>query len=80
MVALLVDIEATCWDGYRKNQEQEIIELASVVVDRFGNTLGEFSSLVKPTFHPRLSTYCKKLTGITQSEIDGASPAGIGIY
>ncbi len=70
---LLIDIEATCWDDFRQDQEQEIIELACIVLDRFGQKKGVFTSLVKPNYHPKLSTYCKKLTGITQAEINRAS-------
>lgn len=73
MYSLLIDIEATCWDDFRKNEPQEIIEFACVVLDDFGDRKGVYDTLVRPTDNPRLSYYCKNLTGIDQTKINSAS-------
>lgn len=73
MFTLLIDIEATCWDDFQKNERQEIIEFACVVLDEFGDRKGVYDSLVRPKDNPRLSYYCKNLTGIEQSKINSSS-------
>lgn len=57
----------------------EIIEFP-VVVLRWNadsqqlDTIGVFHSYVRPTFRPRLTRFCRDLTGVTQSQVDTASP------
>lgn len=70
---ILFDIEATCWDGYHSNGIQEIIELGALSYDRFGEENGTFLHLVRPEINPRLSQFCRELTGITQQDVDGAA-------
>lgn len=69
---ILFDVEATCWDGYHSNDDPEIIEIGSIKVDPYGDTIGEFQSFVLPVVNPHLSFYCKSLTNITQNEVDDA--------
>jgi len=69
---ILFDIEATCWDGFHSNDIQEIIELAAIRVDRFGNRQDSFESFVRPELNPQLSFYCRNLTLITQEDVDRA--------
>lgn len=76
---ILFDIEATCWNGYHSNGIQEIIELAAISIDRFGEETDTFLHFVQPRINPRLSQYCRKLTGITQKAVDLALPFE-GIY
>jgi inhibitor of KinA sporulation pathway (predicted exonuclease) len=69
---LILDLEATCWQGNDMNRRQEIIELAAFHVNGFGDIKGQFQSFVRPTDHPRLSAYCLDLTGIRQEQVDKA--------
>lgn len=73
MKFILFDIEATCWDGYHSNGIQEIIELGALSYNRFGEENGSFIHLVRPEINPRLSQFCKELTGITQQDVDDAA-------
>ncbi|GAA5220399.1 3'-5' exonuclease [Membranihabitans marinus] len=72
MERILIDIEATCWDGYHSNSEQEIIEIAGIKLNAFSETVDTFTSLVQPVINPVLSFYCKNLTQIRQSDIYAA--------
>jgi len=68
----VLDFEATC-DEPRQPQPQEIIELPMVLVDaRSGMAVAEFRTYVRPVRHPRLTHFCTELTGIQQSDVDGA--------
>ena len=69
---VIFDLEATCWNGHRPSEIQEIIEIGAVMVDNFGEVEKEFKQFVKPFVHPSLSYYCKELTGIRQEEINRA--------
>lgn len=51
---------------------QETIEIGACALDAYGNQLGTFSQLVKPTLHPQLSHFCRNLTGIEQPELNQA--------
>jgi len=42
------------------------------MVDRYGDVNSQFSKFVKPTVNPLLSGFCKKLTTISQENVDGA--------
>lgn len=69
---VVLDFEATCDDG-RRIEPQEIIEFPMVLVDATtGFVHSEFRSYVKPSHHPRLTSFCNKLTGIKQSQVDQA--------
>ena len=71
---MVVDFEATCGPGVSKT-EAEIIEVGAVLVPL---TTTEVSLLELPTFHryirpaivPVLTPFCKKLTGISQKQVD----------
>lgn len=66
----ILDFEATCENG-RKIVPQEIIEFPTVLLN--AKTLEveeEFQVYVKPTVNPRLSAFCKELTGIQQEWVD----------
>ena len=69
---ILFDIEATCWDGYHSNGIQEVIELGSIAIDRYGDESDRFLELVRPVINARLSHYCRELTGIAQVDVDTA--------
>lgn len=50
----------------------EIIEIGAVKVNGYGEVLGTFEKFVRPTANPILSGFCKKLTSITQEQVDRA--------
>lgn len=72
---LIVDLEATCADdGSIPRTEMEIIEIGAVMVEsgRF-TPLGEFQAFVRPLRHPRLTSFCERLTSIRQADVDAAA-------
>jgi len=77
---IIVDLEATCWDWGlfpEKRQEMEIIEIGAVKVDtQTFEIVSEFQSFVQPIMNPTLTNYCKKLTHITQDNVDNADTFG----
>lgn len=71
---LVLDFEATCWPTDLTAADlQEIIEFPVVRVDSATfREVGVFHEYVRPRHHPRLSTFCTDLTGITQDMVDEA--------
>jgi len=69
---IIYDLEATCWLGRPPGGINEIIEIGAVMVSPLGEVLSKFSKFVKPHVNPRLSGFCKKLTSISQSDVDHA--------
>ncbi len=70
MKYIVLDIEATCWLGKPPNGINEVIEIGAVKINEYGEVLGYFSKLIKPTLNPKLSGFCKKLTGIKQEQLN----------
>lgn len=72
---LIVDLEATCSDdGSVPREEMEIIEIGAVMAD--GSSFAvtdEFQAFVRPVRHPRLTGFCRELTGIEQADVDAAN-------
>ena len=68
---VVFDIEATCDIKLPKNK-REIIEIGALKIVN-GIIVDKFSKLIKPKRNPKLSTYCKELTHISQEDIDLAS-------
>ncbi len=68
---IIVDLEATCWEGHDKSRN-ETIEIGAVLINEHGQFLSEFESFVKPIKFPILSDFCKSLTSISQKDVDGA--------
>ncbi|CAK9100291.1 unnamed protein product [Durusdinium trenchii] len=65
---VVLDFEATCWEG--RHADQEIIEFPLVLVDAKTLTqVDEFRTYVRPEQNPTLSQFCTKLTGITQEQV-----------
>lgn len=72
----VIDFEATC-ERDRKIKNQEIIEFPAVFVNAATLTADfEFHSYVKPIFNPKLTPFCKELTGIGQQDVDNAPMFG----
>lgn len=72
---LIIDLEATCDEGDRLlAEEMEIIEIGAVWASADGRVIDTFQALVRPVLHPHLTSFCKQLTGINQSDVDDAEP------
>lgn len=69
---IIVDLEATCWQKKAVDQN-EIIEIGAIKVNRNFEIESEFSHFVKPKLNPNLSDFCVELTSIQQINIDTAS-------
>jgi inhibitor of KinA sporulation pathway (predicted exonuclease) len=71
---VVVDVEATCWKKGVFSRKKETIEIGAVQVllNRPESTWPEFQTFVRPERLPRLSSFCRELTGITQENVDAA--------
>jgi inhibitor of KinA sporulation pathway (predicted exonuclease) len=69
---IVIDIEATCWDGDPPpEQETEIIEIGVCVLDiPTGERVARQSILVKPE-RSEVSPFCTELTTLTQTQVNG---------
>ena len=67
-----MDLEATCWLGKPPKGINEVIEIGAVKINDYGEVLEHFSRLIKPVVNPRLSGFCKRLTGIKQAQLNTA--------
>jgi len=72
MQFVILDLEATCWQGNAMDRRTEIIELAAFRVNGYGEWIDQFQSFIRPVDHPRLSAYCTELTTITQEQVNKA--------
>lgn len=68
---IILDLEATCWEGYDKSRN-ETIEIGAVLVNDKKEIVSEFVQFIKPLKHPILSDFCKTLTTIQQEDVDNA--------
>ena len=69
---VVVDLEATCWEGVR-SPDMETIEVGAVALGSAdGPQESEFGSFVRPVVHPKLSDFCRQLTSIRQEDVDAA--------
>jgi inhibitor of KinA sporulation pathway (predicted exonuclease) len=68
---LVVDVEATCWDGEPPpGQESEIIEIGVCVLEvTTGQRSHKQSMLVRPE-RSQVSAYCTQLTSLTQEQVE----------
>jgi inhibitor of KinA sporulation pathway (predicted exonuclease) len=68
---LVIDIEATCWEGeVPSGQENEIIEIGICTLDvATGERREKRSLLVRPE-RSQVSPFCTKLTTLTQEQVD----------
>jgi inhibitor of KinA sporulation pathway (predicted exonuclease) len=71
---VVVDVEATCWKKGVFSRNKETIEIGAVklLLDRAESKWPEFQTFVRPQRLPRLSSFCRELTGITQETVDAA--------
>ena len=70
-----VDVEATCWKKGVFSRKKETIEIGAVLllIDRAESKWPEFQTFVRPMRLPRLSSFCRELTSITQENVDSAA-------
>lgn len=68
---VILDLEATCWEGWNKSQN-ETIEIGAVLVSEEKIITSKFVQFIKPLKHPILSEFCKELTSIQQADVDNA--------
>ena len=60
----IIDFESTCWEKRSGNPLPEIIEFPVVLLClQTGDIKSEFHHYVQPTENPKLSPFCKDLTG-----------------
>lgn len=71
---VVVDIEATCWKKGVFSRKKETIEIGAVrlLPGRSASEWPEFQTFVRPLRLPRLSSFCRELTGINQEDVDAA--------
>lgn len=70
---LVIDLEATCADdGSIGPEDMEIIEVGAVWSKADGFIVDEFQEFVRPALRPKLTQFCRGLTGIAQADIDSA--------
>lgn len=70
---IILDLEATCWEGHDKSRN-ETIEIGALKVNDQKEIVSEFQRFIKPIRYPILSDFCKELTSITQDDVDKANP------
>jgi inhibitor of KinA sporulation pathway (predicted exonuclease) len=69
---VVMDLEASCWEAAWVRHRMETIEIGAVRLDRELQVVDEFDTFVRPVVVPRLSSFCTKLTSITQDQVDAA--------
>jgi len=71
---VVIDVEATCWKKGVFSRQKETIEIGAVrmLLDSDESEWPEFQTFVRPQRLPRLSTFCRELTGISQENVDAA--------
>ena len=71
---LVIDLEATTDEGGWPLEEMEIIEIGASLVRFDGHEVDHFQRFVKPLRRPCLTNFCRELTHINQTNVDGAVP------
>lgn len=72
MQYVVVDLEASCWEAAWVRHRMETIEIGAVRLDEALQPVDEFDTFVRPVVVPRLSSFCRKLTSISQEDVDAA--------
>ncbi|XP_013390057.1 ERI1 exoribonuclease 2 [Lingula anatina] len=74
---IVIDFESTCWEK-KTGRPQEIIEFPAVLMNtNNGEVESEFHHYVQPSENPMLSEFCKKLTGISQEQVEEGIPLSL---
>ncbi len=75
---LVIDVEATCWEGNPpRGQTSEIIEIGLCVLDVPTLTRAEQRTILVRPVGSRVSAYCTQLTTLTQADVDGGMPLAV---
>lgn len=74
---LVIDLEATTEEGGWPIEDMEIIEIGASLVGGDGHERDHFQRFVRPLRRPCLTSFCRELTHIGQSQIDTAQPLSI---
>jgi inhibitor of KinA sporulation pathway (predicted exonuclease) len=70
-VILIVDVEATCWQGaVPEGQQSEIIEIGVCALDVLTGACVEKESLLVKPVRSSISPFCTELTTLTQEQVD----------
>jgi inhibitor of KinA sporulation pathway (predicted exonuclease) len=68
---VVVDVEATCWEGMPPpGQQSEIIEIGVCTLDPETRERGESASILVRPERSRVSPFCTELTTLTQGQVD----------
>lgn len=70
---LVIDLEATTDEGGWPVEEMEIIEIGACLVAADGHERDHFQRFIRPQRRPCLTAFCRELTHIEQSDVDGAA-------
>jgi inhibitor of KinA sporulation pathway (predicted exonuclease) len=70
---IVLDVEATCWKNVW-NRRKETIEIGAVryLAGKSAEDWPTFQTFARPTLIPRISNFCRELTGITQADVAAA--------
>ena len=72
---LVIDVEATCWEGNPPpGQTSEIIEIGLCVLDVPTLTRADQRTILVRPVCSTVSAYCTQLTTLTQADVDGGMP------
>ena len=72
---LVIDVEATCWEGDPPpGQTSEIIEIGLCVLDVPTLARAEQRTILVRPVCSTVSAYCTQLTTLTQADVDGGMP------
>ncbi|MBD3406819.1 MAG: DNA polymerase III [Candidatus Lokiarchaeota archaeon] len=68
---VVVDVEATCWEGKApQDQQSEIIEIGLCLLDLDSLSLSEKCGILVKPIMSSVSDFCTKLTTLTQKQVD----------
>lgn len=69
---IIVDLEATCWEGFDapQGQQNEIIEIGVCLLDPKAAEVTEKRSILVKPLESDISEFCTNLTSITQEMVD----------
>ncbi len=74
---LVIDVEATCWEGPAPDgQDNEIIEIGVCTVDLESLAPDQSESILVRPARSRVSEFCTRLTTLTQEQVDGGISFG----
>jgi inhibitor of KinA sporulation pathway (predicted exonuclease) len=69
---IVVDVEATCWEGQAPpGEEMEIIEFGVCLLDVATGSRDDKTSLLIRPERSKVSEFCTQLTSLTQAQVDG---------